>query len=145
MRYVDYLENVSPDTCPFCHPEDRKFIENETAYLTYALAPYHRHHLLIIPKEHKLSFLDLTEAERKNIEELTRKGAHVLSGLKYENFTLMVREGKGGAKSVEHLHYHLIPNTRLGDLDHDNNQRLVLSEEEVYAVSAEIQNIVDSL
>lgn len=145
MRYVDYLKKVTTDQCPFCFFEKRKFIENETAYLTYALAPYHRHHLLIVPKKHRRSFLDLTRAEREDLDELSLKGARVLQGLKYENFTMMVREGMGGAKSIEHLHYHLIPNTRLGDLDHNGNQRHVLSEEGINSISEEIQSIVDKL
>lgn len=146
MKYTEYIETLPMGTCPFCASDDRRLIENDTAYVTYALAPYHKHHLLIIPKDHQKSFLDLSAKEREDIWDLSCKGSRVLRYLGYENFTQMVREGMGDAKSsVEHLHYHLIPNVRLGDLDHANSVRNVLSTEEVRVLLAEIKAAVDQL
>jgi diadenosine tetraphosphate (Ap4A) HIT family hydrolase len=145
MKYTEYLETLPMGTCPFCASDDRRLIENATAYVTYALAPYHKHHLLIVPKEHKKSFLHLSPGEYEDVQDLAQKSARILRYLGYENFTLMVREGMAGAKSVEHLHYHLIPNARLGDMDHANVVRNMMSDEEVRMLVGEMRDAVDRL
>jgi diadenosine tetraphosphate (Ap4A) HIT family hydrolase len=145
MKYTEYIDTLPMGTCPFCASDDRRLIENGTAYVTYALAPYHKHHLLIIPKEHKKSFLHLSPEEHIDIQDLTQKSSRLLRYLGYEDFTLMVREGMGNGKSVEHLHYHFIPNVRLGDLDHANGVRNVMSDEEVQTLVAELKNAIDRL
>lgn len=145
MKYTDYIDSLPVGTCPFCASDDRRFIENETAYVTYALAPYHKHHLLIIPKEHRKSFFDLSVEEWRDIWELAQKSSRMLRYLGYENFSMMIREGKGGDKSVEHLHYHLIPNVRLGDLNHAQSARTVLSNEEIQSLVMEVRDAVDHL
>ncbi|MFA9262605.1 MAG: HIT family protein [Undibacterium sp.] len=145
MKYTDYIDALPLGTCPFCASDDRRLIENETAYVTYALAPYHKHHLLIIPKDHKLSFLDLSPEEHINIQDLAQKSSRLLRYLGYENFTLMVREGMGTGKSVEHLHYHFIPNVQLGDLNHANGVRNVMSDEELQILMQELRTAVDQL
>jgi diadenosine tetraphosphate (Ap4A) HIT family hydrolase len=145
MKYTEYVETLPLGTCPFCASDDRRLVENETAYVTYALAPYHKHHLLIIPKEHKKSFFDLGKDEWGDILDLAQTSSRILRYLGYENFSLMVREGKGSGKSVEHLHYHLIPDARLGDLDHANNSRNVMSPEEVRPLVAELRDAIDHL
>ncbi len=145
MKYTEYVESLPIGTCPFCASDDRRLIENETAYVTYALAPYHKHHLLIIPKEHKKSFFDLNAEEWGDIWDLAQRGSRLLRYLGYDHFSLMVREGKGSDKSVEHLHYHLIPNVRLGDLDHASKSRSVMSPEELQPLVAEMREAIDHL
>jgi len=145
MKYADYVSGLPIGTCPFCASDDRKLIENETAYVTYALAPYHKHHLLIIPKEHRKSFLHLSPEEHNDIQDLAQKSSRLLHFLGYENFTLMVREGVESGKSVEHLHYHFIPNVHLGDLDHANSPRSVMTEEELRSLVAELQKTINQL
>ena len=43
----------------------------------------------------------------------------------------MVREGKSTGKSIEHLHYHIIPDITLGAGDHSGADRMVLNQEEI--------------
>ena len=145
MKYTEYVETLPIGTCPFCASDDRRLVENETAYVTYALAPYHKHHLLIIPKEHKRSFFEVSKEEWVDILDLAQTSSRILRYFGYENFSLMVREGKGGDKSVEHLHYHLIPNARLGDLDHANKARSILTREEIQALVVEMNKAIDQL
>lgn len=140
MIYSEYLETVK--TCPFCDCKDRIFVDREYAFLTYAKAPYHPDHLLVIPKRHVTSFFELNEAERIAINELIRIGSEVLKKLEYTNFSILVREGDAINKSVPHLHYHLIPNDRIGDLDHNGEPRQVLSPEEIVILSKRILNII---
>lgn len=145
MKYTDYIDALPLGSCPFCASDDRKLIENKTAYVTYALAPYHKHHLLIIPKDHRKSFLHLSPEEHIDIQDLAEKSSRLLRFLGYEDFTLMVREGMGNTKSVEHLHYHFIPNVRLGDMDHANGVRTVMSEGELKSLVEELRNAIDQL
>lgn len=142
MLYIDYLKQISGKPCTFCNCNDRKFLENESAFLTYNLAPYHRHHLLVIPKSHSLSFRNLARPVFLDIWELIKKGADILTNLGYEDFTVIVREGNNGAKSVEHLHYHLIPNSRIGDVDHNNEERKIMSKEEIEAISKDVLSVI---
>lgn len=145
MKYTEYVEALPLGTCPFCASDDRRLVENKTAYVTYALAPYHKHHLLIIPKEHRKSFFDLDAEEWGDIWDLVQRGSRILRYLGYENFSLMVREDKENVQSVEHLHYHLIPNARLGDLNHANSTRTVMSNEELQSLVMEIRDAIDHL
>jgi diadenosine tetraphosphate (Ap4A) HIT family hydrolase len=145
MKYTDYLHSLPTGSCPFCASDDRRLIENRSAYVTYALAPYHRHHLLIIPKEHRKSFLHLSQTEYDDIQDLAQKSARLLRFLGYENFTLMVREGFEKGESVEHLHYHFIPNVHLGDLDHATAPRNVMTDIELTSLVTELRNAIDRL
>ena len=145
MKYSDYVDAIPLGSWALCASDDLKFIENKTAYVTYALGPYPKHHLLIVPKEHKKSFLHLSPEEHMDIQDLAEKSSRLLRYLGYEDFTLMVREGAGGGKSVEHLHYHFIPNVRLGDLDHANGVRNLMSDGELKSLVEEVRNVIDRL
>ncbi len=139
MRYKDYLAALPEGSCPFCTLTDRTFVENENAFLTYALAPYHPHHLLVIPRRHRLSVLEMTKEEGEEVWALLRCGMQVLRSLGYEDYSVLVREGRvGGIKSLAHLHYHLIPNDRIGDLDMSGEERHIMSEEEIAVLRDEI-------
>lgn len=136
MLYRDFLKELH--TCPFCAPEDRMFVEGEHAYLTYALAPYHPHHLLVIPKRHVVPLLDLSKEEEADINALIRSGFQVLKRLGYQNITALVREGSDVGKSIAHLHYHLIPNIRIGDIDHNGDERAILTSDEIASTISEM-------
>lgn len=138
MLYRDFLKLTH--SCPFCADDQRKLSQTEHASLTYALAPYHPHHMLVVPKRHVLHFLDLTPQECIEIDTLVRSAFEALAHLGYENITALVREGEGSGKSVPHAHYHVIPNIRIGDIDHQGNERSVLSKEEIDSTFAELAN-----
>lgn len=101
MFYQDYLKKIK--TCPFCKAKKRMFIDNESAYLTYSKAPYHQHHLLVIPKRHVVSFFNLSAQEDKDIAALVKIGAQILKKLKYDIFSILVREGPDSDKSIKQL------------------------------------------
>jgi len=141
MLYDDYLQKL--EICPFCESDGRIFIDKKNACLTYAKAPYHPDHLLVIPKRHVVSFFDLTEEEESDINELIELGSEILKKLEYVNFTILVREGSNANKSISHLHYHLIPNDRIGDLDHNGEPRQILSPEAIAVLSARIFKVIN--
>ena len=99
---------------------------------------------LVLPKEHKISFLELGADETAAVWELMKAGENILKKLGYKTFSVLVREGASESKSVEHLHYHIIPNERIGDLDHDGNAREVMTEKEAESVAGEIKKQLTS-
>jgi diadenosine tetraphosphate (Ap4A) HIT family hydrolase len=142
MLYKDYRAQLT--ACPFCSPsrEQEKIIANEQAYLTYSLAPYTAHHLLIIPRRHVTTVFDLSKEEHDAIEKLIEQGSALTKKLGHENFSILVREGHNGAKSIEHLHYHIVPDIRIGDLDHAGKERKVMNKDQIAALLSEIRPVL---
>jgi len=138
MLYTKFLKLKRP--CPFCGVGDRIFASRKTACLTYALAPYAKYHLLVIPKRHITSLRELRPAEEKDIGELVKLGVGILNRLKIKSVTVLARDG-GRNKSIAHLHYHLIPNHRIGDLDSKGKPRRILSEQEVKKLAQKIRKV----
>lgn len=130
MLYKDYLEKMAG--CPFCVPHETKraLADRGHAYLTYALAPYRPHHLLVIPRRHIVSYFDINSEERKEFDELIVLGTTILKKLGHLNFSILVREGGGSEKSIAHVHYHLIPDIHLGDMKH-SAPRVMLEDKEI--------------
>lgn len=138
MLYKDFLKSLSG--CPFCEGRNEPLSDAESAYLTYALAPYHKHHLLILPKRHIESVQDVTTEEDADIERLQQLGMSALKKLGYDSITFLVREGHLNVnKSIVHVHYHLIPKIQIGDLDHYNRERRILTDEEVRETVRDIE------
>jgi diadenosine tetraphosphate (Ap4A) HIT family hydrolase len=140
MLYKEYQKNLTQ--CPFCKEgaSQEKIISQEHAYLTYSLAPYTPDHLLIIPTRHASSIFDLTEGEKIAIENLIERASRLMKKLGHENFTILVREGHNGAKSIEHLHYHIVPDIRIGDLDHAGKEREIMEKDQIEKVLARINS-----
>jgi histidine triad (HIT) family protein len=131
MLYKTFRRNLK--TCPFCKPVQKAILAKNSAFLTYALAPYHPYHLLILPKRHIVSFLKLNKSEQKDIDMLIRLGITKLHKLGMHNISVLVRDGslRGVNKSITHLHYHLIPNTQIGDVDHAGRPRVILDSKQI--------------
>jgi diadenosine tetraphosphate (Ap4A) HIT family hydrolase len=142
MNYHEFLAGL--EGCPFCLPMTQKIIaENNTAYLTYSLAPYHHDHLLICPKRHSEHLLDLTEEEIRDIDLLQRQGLIALEALGYDDISILVRQGKKSGKTIYHTHYHLIPATLLHADMVSNKERPILSEEDQDAVVTKIRSLLE--
>jgi len=138
MLYKDFRKHMHQ--CPFCFPQNnRAIVSYESAFLTYALAPYHPHHLLVVPRRHVESFLKLNAEESEEINGLLRYGVRLLHAYGYQHCSILVRDGMGTGKSVRHLHYHIIPNIRIGDLDHDGQERKVMTTKEIRQVIRDLQ------
>jgi len=132
MEYLDYLANMKG--CPFCgaySDHNRKILENENAYLTYSNAPYYRDHLLIIPKRHFEELVEMTDKESEDIMSLQKKALVMLEKLGHKNISVLARNGDGTGRSVKHIHFNIIPEVRLGDMDNKDGKRPVMTEEEI--------------
>lgn len=133
MLYTDF--HKSYQGCPFCQEKNRGIVKYETAVLTYALAPYHKHHLLVIPKRHVESFLHLNAEEDDEIAALLRFGVRALHNLGYRDCTILVRDGKDAGKSVSHLHYHIIPKAKVAAVQGEwQDTRHIMTQKEIAEV-----------
>lgn len=114
--YKEIFKKKRP--CPFDHPKPEDIIiENGSIYVTYALAPYHRDHLLVVPKRHVVEILDMTKKELKDTDAMLDKlWALYRKKFKYHNVSFLLREGKGSGASLSHLHYHIIPEVKIGNM-----------------------------
>ncbi len=141
MLYKEFLNTLND--CPFCGTNNRIIVDGSHAYLTYAIAPYHKHHLLVLPKRHVESIDDLTEAELEDIDRLQDEGLRILQRLNYDSVSFLVREGPLNVnKSVRHTHYHIIPEILIGDVDHYGQERRILEENEVDEIMSEIRAVL---
>jgi len=109
VKYVDFVKDKK-GVCPFCDPKDRIILERPHAFATYNIAPVHKHQIMVIPYRHIQTVRELTPEEWSDINELMTEGIALIHKLGYEFTALMMRDGKHPGKSMEHLHFHLIPN-----------------------------------
>jgi len=140
MKYTKYLKNLT--TCPFCNGKNEAIIQSSKSFLTYALSPYHKHHLLVIPNRHVESLSELDESELEDIDMLQEKGLKILKKLGYESITLLVREGNAINKSINHTHFHIIPKITIGNLDHYGKERVILTEKEINETLKDIESVL---
>lgn len=145
MKYLDLIKQKRP--CPFDNPKRSDVVtENETAYLTYSLASYHRDQLLVIPKRHVTRIDEMQEQELRDCEELQKTGLHMLRSLGHGGVSFVLREGESTGKTVPHLHYNLIPDTRLGDMDAKGEEkRNIMTQEEIDATMARLKDAFSRL
>jgi ATP adenylyltransferase len=117
-------------------------VENEHAFLTFAIAPYHVDHLLIFPKRHVEKYIDLTESEMLDMFRLKKQAFILLEKLGYETISFLLREGRGSGKSIPHVHYHAVPKVKLDCVSGGGNMRKVLSPEQQKAFLQKINNLL---
>jgi len=140
LAYTDLLKKERP--CPFDNPPASDVVtENETAYLTYSLAGYHLDQLLVVPKRHVTHVSQLTPKEITDSQELQNLGWDLLRELGHGGVSFLLREGDSTGKSVQHVHYNLVPDTRLGDMDAKGEEkRNIMTPEEIAATMVRLRD-----
>ncbi len=130
MLYINYLKGMR--RCPFCCRDKNEIIkENKSAVLTLAKSPYTKDHLIVSPKRHVLFLEDLTKKEKADIDNLVYFAMRKMHN-KYGDVSILYREGnkKRVGKSIDHIHYHIIPNLKLGAVDINLSKRIILDEKD---------------
>lgn len=130
MRYSTFLKKLK--VCPFCKiTTNRILAENEKAILTFSQAPYHKHHLLVIPKRHSNSIVNLGWDENVCIMALVVSATKLLKKLGHDDCVILEKDGNATGKSIpNHLHYHVIPGAKVKDVSVRDKYRVMLTEEE---------------
>jgi len=115
MKYKEELNIINKThICPFCHEKKENMLYiGRYFFVIPARAPYSKHHILIVPKRHVNILSTLTHAELLEMHKLIDIRAKKLHK-KYKDISLLLRDGLVKDplinKSVNHLHFHLIPN-----------------------------------
>ena len=83
----------------------------------------------------------MTTDETREIDRLLRYAIKILHALGYKNCSMIMRDNDMINKSIEHLHYHIIPETQIGDLEHDSDVRKTITKKETEKILAEINKV----
>ena len=107
-------------SCVFCDefiPKKEKIFENDLAIAYYDGFPVSKGHILIISKNHKETFFDLTKEEQYAIIALLNKcKKHVDELYHPDGYNVGLNCGREAGQSVMHVHMHLIPRYK-GDVE----------------------------
>ena len=100
-------------SCPFCNEEildKQKFYEDDHIIALYSHKPVSKGHALVIPKEHKERYEELSESEIMAIHKMIRK-IHAISSEHFgsDSYLLLQKNGKNVGQTVPHVHFHYIP------------------------------------
>lgn len=115
MRYITMIKKIDEThICPFCHEKPENILQKGKYFLVVpARAPYIKHHILIVPRRHVNLLATLSHAELLEMYKLVDIRAMKLH-TKYKDVSLLLRDGLAKDavinKSVNHLHFHLLPN-----------------------------------
>ncbi|MBO8171402.1 MAG: histidine triad nucleotide-binding protein [Bacillaceae bacterium] len=108
------------DQCIFCKIIDgeipsKKVYEDDRVLVFHDINPQAKVHLLIIPKKHIPTLMDVTEEDMTYISDIHRvaqKLGNEMAELD-KGFRLLNNCGENGGQEVFHLHYHLMGGEKL--------------------------------
>ena len=101
------------ENCVFCKLALRQIpveplYEDEEFLAFHDMNPQAPVHVLLIPKAHFTSVMDVTDSGLLGrAMEAVKQTAHTL-GLAEEGFRIVVNTGENGGQTVAHLHFHLL-------------------------------------
>ncbi len=107
--------------CIFCKIANKEIkssivFEDEDFVVFKDINPVADVHLLIIPKEHVKSLLEIEkidESKLKNMFKIINKMAEE-SGISKDGFRVVTNIGESACQSVGHLHFHIIGGRKMG-------------------------------
>lgn len=89
--------------------------ENENFLAFEDISPQAKVHVIIIPKEHVVSFNELTPELMAGMTSFIQQTAEKL-GVKESGYRLITNIGSDGGQEVAHIHFHLLAGQKLGKL-----------------------------
>ena len=102
--------------CIFCKivnediPNEYKVYEDEYFIAFLDLRPVTKGHLLLIPKKHYETLLDIPDEDLKNLIIATKKVSKALSlSIGNGDYNIIMNNGKLAGQIVAHAHVHIIP------------------------------------
>lgn len=101
------------ENCIFCKLASRQIpvtpvYEDEEFVAFHDLDPQAPTHVLVIPRAHFASLMDITDtALLGRALEAVQKTAHAM-GLTAEGFRVVINTAENGGQTVRHLHFHLL-------------------------------------
>ena len=98
--------------CPFCHLSQHVEIvyETENCIAFYDGYPVSPGHVLIIPKRHVASYFNLSDDERKAMNQMLFTVKQKLDERFHpDGYNIGINVGEHAGQSIFHCHMHLIP------------------------------------
>lgn len=112
MKYWDYLLRTLKSNCPFCDVDENFVIDkSKTFSVILARAPYVKDHLLIIPDRHIVRLWEISADEWTDLVKLVKKWVKNIEEF-HDEVNLLLRDWVADGiiwKSINHLHFHLVP------------------------------------
>jgi histidine triad (HIT) family protein len=89
--------------------------QDEQVVAVQDIAPQAPHHILIIPRKHIPTLLDLREGDALLLESVYSAAGKIASdrGFAQSGFRVVVNCNEDGGQTVWHLHFHLLGGRRL--------------------------------
>jgi ATP adenylyltransferase len=135
---LDYVQGKDrPDVeCILCAVRDEdervrvlKVYEDEILFVCLNLYPYNPGHLLVVPRDHLVKYLELSKADLIHITR-TIQGLQKLLNSLYSphGYNIGLNEGRDAGGSIKHLHFHIVPRygAELGYIDIVGKTRVVV-------------------
>lgn len=140
-RYLDMVKKFDKKHfCPFCNENREDILENRKYfYVIPARSPYTPDHILIVPKRHVCLLKALEHKELIQMFELVAKWDKKLRKY-HKNISLLLRDGLSKQKvwkSVNHMHFHLIPDHIVYVMDDRDSENRDFYNEKDYKELAE--------
>lgn len=84
--------------------------EDDLAIAIEDIAPQAPHHLLIIPRKHLATLLDLTAEDNALVGHIYQVAAKIAKqrGIADDGFRVVANCNEGAGQSVWHIHFHLL-------------------------------------
>jgi len=91
-------------------PKERVLYKDDYFFIVRDLFPVSSGHSLIISKELKVDYFDLSSEERKNLNEVILEAKRLIElEFKPDGYNIGMNCGKAAGQSVFHFHCHVIP------------------------------------
>lgn len=100
------------EKCIFCHlPESAWILESSQWFVVPDKFPVSPGHMLLIPKNHRDDYFELTESESIELNALLHrcKKSTIASDPTVSGFNIGANCGQSAGQTVFHCHIHLIP------------------------------------
>lgn len=101
--------------CLFCKIANKEIesdivFEDDKVIVFKDISPVAPVHLLIIPKKHISSIMEIDKMNGQEIENMMKTIVSIASdlGLEKDGFRIVTNIGDGGGQSVDHLHFHIL-------------------------------------
>ena len=143
MQYHEALQTLGKNFDPFLHIKKEEIIdETENFLVVAARAPYIENHLLIIPKKKIYVLKELSHHEQSEMFQLLEDWNLKLHK-NHDDVNLLLRDGLvwgNTEKSVNHLHFHLIPDCPIwAEWDLNSEKREWFDDEKYISITTEIR------
>ena len=109
------------EDCIFCKIANKEIpativYENDMVIAFEDAHPVAPVHMLVVPKKHISSMMELKEEDMEYITEIHKAIQEVarIKGVDKTGFRVITNYGEDGGQTVMHLHYHIIGGVHLG-------------------------------